>query len=977
MIPSFLNSLLTLLKLPAKQKPQIQRRFSPKQMVESCCIFLLWMLCASSVIGQPKYLPNFTQVAGTVLSNTNGNWVRVDPAQPNNIDLVESRIFKTPPKGSGISAVEFKLIGADGGTAHYQSGLYNQFANGGRGGEITFTLKLVTSNPAWGFGNRNTFNRAFLVTFGKKGESTKFDKGLYCSAGGGGSTGMSWLVPGGNNTRLGYTWSTSTEVNQLIAGAGGGSGGFAALDESVHGNSAGNVPSASFEVFDWEGHPGAFLKQEFIRGGIPTVTLVSGGSGLDNFGKTPPTCCTPTEKMTLASSVPYTVFNYQTGVNIGSADVVLTSVTQGQGGGKPTVFYPRQNGTPNVNNTGMSGIYYSPVIKHGGRGGSGMAGGGAGCSTTDGFDVFAFFETKYSIPTSGAGGIGSFLGAAQPQTNLTAADAGTLDYSDFLENVSISPRTSTNAPQSGYFMYRTIKDTEPPVITLGTITINLGNGKLYPFYSSNIPLTMATLAPYIGIPNGINDNDAIKSITFSQTELTCSQAGQTIPLFITVTDFAGNSTDGVIQVSVKDPFKPVPTQQLYSLGDDLGFNAKIDVTSGPYSLTAANFPKAYDGCNSSGVITNFPPTTFDCSQAGIPQTVTYYYTDKDGNKSANYTKTFNVVYTPINKLYVDHTATGANNGSSWADAFTSLQTALQYGCSTVAREIYVAKGTYYPASSDRNATFTLRENDKIYGGFPNGGDLFTNRKPEANPVILSGELISPDPNDNSYHVVTIAGNNTLLEGFTIRDGYADSNFGGGLILQQTENYLTASHWTTIRNCKFLNNYASKGGAIYADHRNQSLLNYLNIINCLFENNSANDGGAVYLNNQTVWINMRQSLVNCVFRNNSSTGNGGALHTRPNSEVSVTNCTFSNNNAGAGGALYNLGTTKLHNSILYFNTVGGTPNEIGGTGAVEIDYSNIQGSGGSTAWSLTADQDKGHNIDTDPLFYTPPFTTRRH
>ena len=123
-------------------------------------------------------------------------------------------------------------------------------------------------------------------------------------------------------------------------------------------------------------------------------------------------------------------------------------------------------------------------------------------------------------------------------------------------------------------------------------------------------------------------------------------------------------------------------------------------------------------------------------------------------------------------IYVDADATGANDGISWAGAYTDLQSALAQPL-IFGDEIWVAEGTYVPGTL-RSDTFQLVLGIPVYGGFIGTESNKTQRDWATNVTTLSGDIGTPgDTSDNAYHVV-IAVQSATLDGFTVSGGNADS-----------------------------------------------------------------------------------------------------------------------------------------------------------------------------------------------------------
>lgn len=330
-----------------------------------------------------------------------------------------------------------------------------------------------------------------------------------------------------------------------------------------------------------------------------------------------------------------------------------------------------------------------------------------------------------------------------------------------------------------------------------------------------------------------------------------------------------------------------------------------------------------------------------------------------------------------NVVYVNPLAAGENNGRSWANAFTSLQNALSFatGCKQV-KQIWVAKGTYYPdegnrwTNNDRNAFFMLVKGVAIYGGFGGTESLLAQRNPGLNATILSGEIQQDnDTSNNAYHVIRseYVDSFTIVDGFTITAGHAGgpdggpglSNWLGGGWLNDGTGSGNFSN-PTIVNCDFISNTAAlAGGAIYNAGFGNGAANPA-IINCRFMQNASKgklDGGGAIYNDATDFGTASPAVSNCIFTGNSAVNLGGGIFNMASggmSDLVITNCSFNGNTANEGGALANYsGNTVVSNCIFWGN---GSSEIFNQDVASAISNSIVKGGYAGTG-----------NMDKDPLF----------
>ncbi len=240
------------------------------------------------------------------------------------------------------------------------------------------------------------------------------------------------------------------------------------------------------------------------------------------------------------------------------------------------------------------------------------------------------------------------------------------------------------------------------------------------------------------------------------------------------------------------------------------------------------------------------------------------------------------------------------DGSSWQTPMTDLQLAIN----TAARinaTLWLKEGKYYSSNSrDQIAAFILYDNVKIYGGFRGDETALSQRDPSKYATLLTGTNLKTG---SHYFHVLYGANNVELDGLTITGGNADgftyNGKGGGLIAYpagKTFLPLESGIGFTmhINNCRFVNNQAQEGGALYAFAKAKIQIN-----NTTFENNKALYGGAILdrVGNQI-------NCTGCKFTANHAARDGGAVYIDYGSHANYNSATFESNSAiNFGGAIY--------------------------------------------------------------------------
>jgi len=296
-----------------------------------------------------------------------------------------------------------------------------------------------------------------------------------------------------------------------------------------------------------------------------------------------------------------------------------------------------------------------------------------------------------------------------------------------------------------------------------------------------------------------------------------------------------------------------------------------------------------------------------------------------------------------NVIYVDDSAIGANDGTSWTDAYNFLQDALA-DANTASKpvEIRVAQGVYTPdhgagvTRGDPRAEFQLINGVSISGGFAGFGATEPDaRYIEAYETILSGDLAGDDADvddpDDFYNdptraensICVVSGGNAIwlnnivgeIDETAVLDGVTITA-GGSCMRIRYGN-------PTVANCTFTN--AREG--IYNFNSNQKLTNctfeglwseaihhsgdgLLTLTDCLFIGNRSGifsisqgdltlrdctfvGGGEMESREAIDFGGDNLKLYNCEFRNIVA-GSVAGVRSRSGGEFIADNCSFIGN-----------------------------------------------------------------------------------
>ncbi|MHC4526916.1 MAG: LamG-like jellyroll fold domain-containing protein [Planctomycetota bacterium] len=282
--------------------------------------------------------------------------------------------------------------------------------------------------------------------------------------------------------------------------------------------------------------------------------------------------------------------------------------------------------------------------------------------------------------------------------------------------------------------------------------------------------------------------------------------------------------------------------------------------------------------------------------------------------------------------YVDPNGDDTKNGLSWANAFATIQKAIDTASNY--DTIDVNEGTYYEAIDFKGKRVTVQSTD--YDDW----EVVAATIIDANGASTAVEFTSSESSSAKLLGLTVTGasrrgidcddSHPRIE-YCLITGNGDGSYDGAGMRNRHDAY------PYVENCIFHNNHAHEGGGMYNyDYSDPE------IDDCLFVANKAYDGGGI-CNEE----DCDPEIENCTFFGNEADDDGGGMYNEDDCDPDLYNCIFWDNTADDDG------------NEVYNYDAGSNP---------DWENCDIKGCGGSGAgWDPNFGDDEGGNLDSDPCF----------
>jgi hypothetical protein len=313
-------------------------------------------------------------------------------------------------------------------------------------------------------------------------------------------------------------------------------------------------------------------------------------------------------------------------------------------------------------------------------------------------------------------------------------------------------------------------------------------------------------------------------------------------------------------------------------------------------------------------------------------------------------------------IFVNSSATGTGDGTSWKNGYTTLQAALD--AAQNGQEIWVCAGTY-------SGTITSGIKVSLYGGFAGNEGSRDERDPASRHTIpqltinsnVKGVTLDGFYFDGTSSLSAINDAAVTFENCTfINTDPVDCSTGSEIAFNKcifTANTASSAlqcidAQVTISNCSFAGNgnTGMLGGAIYINGGTCTIRDH-----STFTGNSASSGAAIFI------IAGSCAIIDSIIDNNNANSSGGGILIAGGAKCFIRRSVVSNNSlnlvASNGGGICNEGTLTIEDSCtISGNRTGTNPGSPGGgvynTGTLTVSNSTISGNsatgGGGGVWN---------------------------